>query len=221
MVREVCHNLQLVTGQLQKLMQLEVSPEPDIVNLNVGKALTHRGIDYTSTRPGWAQGMVDKRQLLDWDSEQFITQFAVNGKLALGVADTGSCKTLMCERRAAALGLSVERARGNEFGSYKVPGADDVKAYVGVVRGPLELQFGEKVRLTLPHIRVLTHPHPLVLIGSDLLRGGDVTGARWNCDGLHWETVGQGHVEGGIAFSRGGVKELCPLVFCPAEAITI
>ncbi len=89
MVREVCHNLQLVTGQLQKLMQLEVSPEPDIVNLNVGKALTHRGIDYTSTRPGWAQGMVDKRQLLDWDSEQFITQFAVNGKLALGVADTG------------------------------------------------------------------------------------------------------------------------------------
>ena len=92
-----------------------------------------------------------------------------------------------------------------------------MKAYVGIVRGPVDIQFGPNVVHTLPHIRVLTHPQPLLLIGSDLLRGGDWTGGKWNCDGLHWKTVGPGHVEGSIAFSKGRQTELCPLLFCPAE----
>ena len=123
MVREVCNNLQAVMGQLQKLLQGgEAQAALGVVNLNMGKAMTHRGIDYTSTRPDWVHGLQDHRQLLDWDNEQFIAQVGVNGKLALGVADMGSCKTLMCESTATALGLTVECARGNEFGSYKTPG---------------------------------------------------------------------------------------------------
>ncbi len=154
---------------------------------------------------------------MDWDSEQFIAQVGVNGKLALGVADTGSCKTLMCERTAASLGLTVERARGNEFGSYKTPGGNDAKAYVGVVRNPIEVQFGLEVKHTLPHVWVLSHPHPLMLIGSEILRGGDWTGQKWNFDGLHCKTVWPGHVQGSLAFSRGKQTAMCPLLFCPAE----
>ncbi len=62
MVREVCDNLQAVTGQLQRLLQGgEAQVAPDVVNLNLGKAMTHRGIDYTSTRPDWAHGLQDHR----------------------------------------------------------------------------------------------------------------------------------------------------------------
>ncbi len=40
----------------------------------------------------------------------------MNGCLALGIVDTGSCKTLLCEKTARDLGLTVESATGSEFG---------------------------------------------------------------------------------------------------------
>jgi hypothetical protein len=186
MVQDVCNSLQQVTQQLQKLV---VAPapdagQPDYLNLNVEKALGGNRIAYTEARPGWAEGLVDRRKLLQWDSEQYVAQVGIGKCLALGVVDTGSCKTLMCDRTASALGLTIERARGNEFGSYRVPGGDESRAYVGVVRGPVTMRFGADMAFELANIRVLTHPAPLLLLGSDLLRGGDMSGHVWNFDGL-------------------------------------
>jgi hypothetical protein len=124
----------------------------------------------------------------------------------------------MCERTASALGLTVERARGSEFGSYRVPGSDDSRAYVGVVRGPVSVRFGADVTFELTNVRVLTHPAPLLLLGSDLLRGGDMSGNDWNFGGMQQRTVGAGHVEGTMVFSRGAQVAECPLLFCPARA---
>jgi hypothetical protein len=107
----------------------------------------------------------------------------VGDHLALGVVDTGSCKTLLCENTARALGLVVEKARGNEFGTFRVPGGTDAKAYIGVVKGPITLKFSGDVSFEVSNVRVLSHPAPLFLIGSDLLRGGrDVN--DWNFNGL-------------------------------------
>ena len=113
-----------------------------------------------------------------------MTEVGINGNLVLGVVDTGSCKTLLCEKTAVTLGLTVERAKGNEFGTYRVPGGDDAKSYVGLVRGPVQINFGKGVEFELENIRVLTHPAPLLLLGSDLLRGGDTSSSVWNFNGL-------------------------------------
>ena len=107
----------------------------------------------------------------------------IGDHLALGVVDTGSCKTLMCENTARSLGLTVEKARGEEFGTYRVPGGNDARGYVGVVRGPVVIKFSEAVEFEVTNLRVLSHPAPLLLIGSDLLRGGRDKSA-WNFNGL-------------------------------------
>ena len=126
--------------------------------------------------------MSDKRHVLQWDSEQYVAMVGVNDSLALGVVDTGSCRTLMDESTAQALGLSIIRARGSEFGTYRVPGGDDLHAYVGVIGKPVRFDFGDGVAFHVENMRVLKHPAPLLLIGSDLLRGGRSKGC--NFDGL-------------------------------------
>jgi hypothetical protein len=105
--------------------------------------------------PSWAGRAKDARDVLHWDSEQYVAEVLVGDHLALGVVDTGSCKTLMCENTAKSLGLQIERAKGQEFGTYRVPGGNDAKSYVGVVRGPLRIKFSEKVEFQLSNLRVL------------------------------------------------------------------
>ena len=95
--------------------------------------------------PSWAASAKDARDVLHWDSEQYVAEVLINDHFALGVVDTGSCKTLMCENTAKALNLPVEKARGSEFGTYRVPGGTDAKGYVGVVRGPVRIKFAEEV----------------------------------------------------------------------------
>lgn len=93
--------------------------------------------------PAWARGATDARDVLHWDSEQYVAEVMVGDRMALGVVDTGSCKTLMCENTAKALGLVVERAKGSEFGTCRVPGGTDAKGYVGVIRGPVNIKFSD------------------------------------------------------------------------------
>ena len=64
-----------------------------------------------------------------------------------------------------------------------MPGGTDAKAYVGVIRGPVKLKFSDNVEFNVSNIRVLSHPAPLLLIGSDILRGGREESA-WNFNGL-------------------------------------
>jgi len=62
-------------------------------------------INYTAAgvgkAPSWAGRAKDARDVLHWDSEQYVAEVLVG----LGVVDTGSCKTLMCENTVKSLGL--------------------------------------------------------------------------------------------------------------------
>ena len=155
--------------------------------------------------------------MLHWDSNQYVVQLGVSGALTLGVVDTGSCRTLMDENLARELGLTVTRSRGREFGTYRTPGGDDVKSYVGIVKGPVLFNLGKGVAFTVENLRVLNHPVPLLLLGADLLRGGRSAGV--NFDGISQKTVGPGHVVGKLCFTvvQGGQEVSCPLLYCPAE----
>ena len=55
--------------------------------------------------PLWAGQAKDARDVLHWDSEQYVAEVLVGDHLALGVVDTGGCKTLICENTAKSLGL--------------------------------------------------------------------------------------------------------------------
>ena len=96
----------------------------------------------------------------------------VKDKLILGVVDTGSCSTLLDCTMAAALGLSMCQASEGEFGCYMVPGAKEAKAYWGMVAEPVHLTIAPGVDARLENICMVEHAAPLLLIGTDVFRGG-------------------------------------------------
>lgn len=75
---------------------------PDQINLNENSVKVHlQGEQRTGTpKPEWAGELTDRRDVLQWDSEQYVAQIGIKGKLALAVVDTGSCKTLICKKTA-------------------------------------------------------------------------------------------------------------------------
>ena len=92
---------------------------------------------------------------------------------------------------AIALGLKVRPAVDGDCGRFGVPGSGVVHEYSGVVEEPFVLRLGEHASYVISGMKVLEHPHPLALIGSDVLRGGrGPTG--WNYDGLTMSTHSPG-----------------------------
>ena len=96
------------------------------------------------------------------------------------------------------LGLPWCKARGKEFGTYSVPG-QDYKPYLGVTH-PLVMRFEEGVEIDVPEFKIIEHPFPLVLTGSDVLRPA-VLGPQWTyrCLGAT-QPEGDAPAEGFIEF---------------------
>ena len=116
--------------------------------------------------------------------------------------DTGAYKTVMDRSMAIALGLKIRPSVDGDCGRFGVPGSGVVHEYAGVIEDPFVLRLGEKVVFTIHGMKVLEHPHPLVLIGADVLRGGrGPTG--WNYDGMALTTHAPGKVSGVLKFSKG------------------
>jgi hypothetical protein len=70
MVQDLCASLAKATESLAKMCA------PDNVQLNVAATHGGQGMDL-GTVPEWAKGMVDKRHVLQWDSEQYVAPLAV------------------------------------------------------------------------------------------------------------------------------------------------
>ena len=66
--------------------------------------------------------MSDRRGVLVWDRSQTIGEVGLNGVLALGIVDTGSCRTIISASMADALGIEYDSAVGGNCGTYAVPG---------------------------------------------------------------------------------------------------
>lgn len=77
---------------------------------------------------------------------------------------------------ARMLGLRVRPAVGGDCGTYSVPGTGQSNCYEGVVEGEVRLQLGPGVIYAIQGLKLISHPHPLILVGSDVLSGGRVAG---------------------------------------------
>ena len=72
-------------------------------------------------------------------------------------------------RVAQACGLPIIRAQNGNFGQYSAFG-HPAKDYYGLIKGPFQITLSDKVKITLPFIRVADHHYPLLLLGADVLR---------------------------------------------------
>jgi hypothetical protein len=153
--------------------------------------------------PSWAQGGTDKRAALPWDTSQTIANCTINGNAALAIIDSGSYKTIMDVGMARMLGLPIRDAIGGDCGTYSVPGTGRSNTYQGIVDAEVRLQLAPGVIYAIQGLKLIDHPHPLILIGSDILSGGRISG-QCNYTGLRLGTDGDGLVTGHICFDKGG-----------------
>jgi hypothetical protein len=88
----------------------------------------------------------------------------------------------MDARTAYECGLQVVKAQGGNFGSYATPGCGATD-YYGIVQGPVKFSFAPGLELELPYVRIVDHPHCLLLLGADILRPGKHPD-QWNFVGI-------------------------------------
>ena len=143
-------------------------------------------------------------------SEQFVLLLQIGdrpGAVTEGIADTGGARSLVDLNSAQSLGLNVTRAKGTEFGTFYGP-ASELRAYAGVVRGPVAFRFSQEVVVYIRELKVIEHAEPLVLVGANVLCAGH-PGWTFRSLGIDWD--GQGI----ISFSRGKRMRTLPLVSAP------
>ena len=145
--------------------------------------------------------------------DQFVALVEINDKGSKGgavteaVADTGGARSLIELHFARVLGLEVQEALHQEFGTYYGPGGEE-KGYVGRVWGPLTVRFSSEVVVELPELKLIIHPEPLLLLGADVLCFGK--------RGWSFRAIGVGSERQGLlTFSRGKRTCTLPLLNAP------
>ena len=132
--------------------------------------------------------------------------------------DSGACRSLSSVCMAQRLSLPIQWASGGNCGTFSVPGAMQLQQYAGVVPS-VRVKFAEGVEFELRGLRVVHHPHSMLLVGCDVLRGGRPAGQA-NFEGIIYETRGPGQVQGWLQFGLGGRSVRCPSVNVPSEGVT-
>lgn len=168
----------------------------------------------TVDRPAWAALCDDKRAALHWDSSQTVANVVVNGKATLAVVDTGSYKTIMDIGMARILGLPVKEANNGDCGTYSTPGTGRNNCYAGVVEGEVMLQLADDVRYVIHGMKLINHPNPMVLLGSDVLSTGRGRG-QCNYAGTRLAADEKGAARGFLLFECNGEVREEPLVNVP------
>ena len=115
----------------------------------------------------------------------------------------------------AALGIKYEEAVNGNCGTYAVPGTGHSNYYAGVIRDRTCIKFGPSVSFAVTGMKVIHHPHNLLLIGADLLCGGRPEG-MWNFGGIKQVSKGS-TCTGVICFEKDGVTEECELRHVPVH----
>jgi hypothetical protein len=101
-----------------------------------------------------------------------VANVVINGKATLAIVDSGSYKTILDVGMARILGLPIKEANQGDCGTFSTPGTDRSNCYAGVVEGNVELQLADDVTYLIQGLKLIHHPHPMVLLGSDVLSGG-------------------------------------------------
>ena len=154
-------------------------------------------------RPKWAADKEDKRAPLHLDNSQTVANVVVNGKSTLAIVDSGSYKTILDVGMARILGLPIREANHGDCGTFSTPGTDRSNCYAGVVEGNVELQLADDVKYVIQGLKLIHNPHPIVLLGSDVLSGGRGPG-ECNYAGTRLQTKEKGGTQGYLCFERDG-----------------
>ena len=91
-----------------------------------------------------------------------------------------------------------------------MPGSSVVHKYCGCVEQPFELRLVERICFMIAGLHILEHPHPLALLGIDVL--------CWGCEPPGWNYIGHNFYETGggcLKFKFGDAMEDCSLHFMP------
>jgi hypothetical protein len=168
----------------------------------------------TWDRPDWCRDSIDQRAAPHWDTSQTVANVAINGQHTLAIVDTGSYKSILDIGMAKMLKLPIREAVGGDCGTYSTPGTNSSNCYAGVVEGPCEIRLSDQVRYRVQGLKLIWHPHPIALLGADLLSGGRPAG-EVNFTGVKLATDAQGRVRGSICFEKGGATIEEPLVNVP------
>ena len=99
-------------------------------------------------KSSWTAGLTKHEGFISWSPEQYIREVGVNGHVLPALLDSGGEKSMMCTHTTEKCGLKYSRARGSEFGKCVTAGGH-VQPYYGLIRGPIDLHFSDKVVLTL------------------------------------------------------------------------
>lgn len=121
---------------------------------------------------------------------------------------------MMDAKTAVDLNLPIVRAESGSFGCYSSPGKN-ATPYYGIIRGPIELQFGPGLNLALPFIRLIDHPFPLFLIGSDILRAG-IPSHGWTFVGILNNSINAEVAHSYLVFSKEGKQKAARLISSPS-----
>ena len=109
---------------------------------------------------------------------------------------------MMDVQTAKDLGLEWTAAKGEEYGTYSVPG-HGYTGYAGVV-GPTLFHFDEQIELVCDEIKLINHPWRLILLGADVLRAGKKGRHGWEFRSIGGASLPDGTVRGFVEFAREG-----------------
>lgn len=147
-----------------------------------------------------------------------VAHCTVNNVLTYAIIDTGAYRTIMDVGMARMLGLTVRPQQGGDCGTYSVPGTGQTNVYAGIVDGIATIKFAPGVAFAVKGLKLINHPHPLLLVGGDLVAGGRGDGAH-NFTGILIDTDEAGKVAGAISFAPvGGASVKEPLVNVPSAS---
>jgi hypothetical protein len=122
-------------------------------------------------KPDWARDLDDRRELLRWDSSQYVGYVGINRRLVCCIVDTGAHRTIIDSVMARELGLEV-KTDNLQCGRFSVPGSDAIHSYAGIVGGQTLFKIAQGLAAQVENMRVIDHPHPFLLLGADVLSGG-------------------------------------------------
>ena len=189
-IRRVLPGLDSLIGSTSDVLGRSISPGRGTI-----EKLTLKG-----GLPAWAQALklTDRRGTLPWDTDQYIGLVGIGGALIEGVLDTGGGRSMMDVQTATDLGLNWMRAKGDEYGTYSVPG-HGYKGYAGVT-GPVTIHFEDQIELACDEIKLIDHPWRLVLIGADVLRSGRTGRHGWEFRAIGGSRDAAGKIQGFVEF---------------------
>ncbi len=99
---------------------------------------------------------------------------------------------------AKMLGLPIRPSSDGDCGTYVVPGTGQTNCYAGMVEGVVKMRLGRNIAFGIRGLKLIHHPHPLLLIGGDVMSAGRRPGI--NYAGMSVTTHDDGRVEGTIQF---------------------